>query len=303
MGPSAMAESDVTIGVDIGGTRIKAVAAREDGTIVAERIVPTIDDVESLVAQVGKLIASFEAPTAAIGISAPGIAARDNRSIAWMRGRMGAVEGLDWQRRLERNVRVLNDAHAATVAEAWIGAARGAQHAVMLTLGTGVGGGVIVDGRLLQGATGRAGHLGHVSIEQARPPDIVGTPGSIEDAIGNHTLAARSGGRFTDTSELVKAVQQGDRAAADCWQRSVRSLAVGITSLVNAFDPEVVVLGGGIAESGPALFDLLTIYMDELEWRPTGQRVPIVAAKLGELSGAIGAARFAALATCEERTR
>jgi glucokinase len=298
-----MAESDVTIGVDIGGTRIKAITAREDGTIVAERIVPTIDDVESLVAQVDKLIASFGAQAAAIGISAPGIAARDNRSIAWMRGRMRAVEGLDWQRRLELNARVLNDAHAATVAEAWIGAAQGAQHAVMLTLGTGVGGGVIVDGRLLQGATGRAGHLGHVSIEQARPPDIVGTPGSIEDAIGNHTLAARSGGRFTDTSELVKAVQQGDRAAADCWQRSVRSLAVGITSLVNAFDPEVVVLGGGIAESGPALFDLLTIYMDELEWRPTGQRVPIVAAKLGELSGAIGAARFAALATCEERTR
>jgi glucokinase len=200
-------------------------------------------------------------------------------------------------------VRVLNDAHAATVAEAWIGAAQGAQHAVMLTLGTGVGGGVIVDGRLLQGATGRAGHLGHVSIEQDGSPDIVGTPGSIEDAIGNHTLAARSGGRFTDTSELVKAAQNGDRAAADCWQRSVRGLAVGITSLVNAFDPEIVVLGGGIAESGPALFELLTIYMDELEWRPTGQRVPIVAAKLGELSGAIGAARFAALATCEERTR
>jgi glucokinase len=92
MGPSAMAESDVTIGVDIGGTRIKAVAAREDGTIVAERIVPTIDDVESLVAQVGKLISSFEAPNAAIGISSPGIAARDNRSSAWMRGSMGAVE-------------------------------------------------------------------------------------------------------------------------------------------------------------------------------------------------------------------
>ena len=216
---------------------------------------------------------------------------------------MEAVEGLDWRQRLKRDIWVLNDAHAATLAEAWIGAAQGAQHALMLTLGTGVGGGVIVDGRLLQGATGRAGHLGHVSIDQRLPPDIVGTPGSIEDAIGNHTLAARSCGRFSDTSALVRAAEAGDAAAAECWWRSVHSLAVGITSLVNAFDPEIVVLGGGIAESGPALFDPLSIYMDELEWRPTGQRVPIVAARLGELSGAIGAARFAALESCEERQR
>jgi len=90
-------------------------------------------------------------------------------------------------------------------------------------------------------------------------------------------------------------------AAAECWQRSIRGLAVGIATLVNAFDPEIVVLGGGIAESGSMLFEPLREYLDEVEWRPTGEPVCIVAATLGELAGAIGAARFAALKSAEER--
>jgi glucokinase len=173
----------------------------------------------------------------------------------------------------------------------------------VLTLGTGVGGGVIIDGSLLQGATGRAGHLGHVTLDKDGPPDIVGMPGSLEDCIGNHSLDARSGSRFRDTGEMVQAAAAGDVEAAECWRRSVRGLAVGIASLVNAFDPEIIVLGGGISECGPSLFDLLQKYLDEVEWRPTGERVPVVAAKLGELAGAIGAARFAAVRSVEERTR
>jgi glucokinase len=298
-----MAETQVFIGVDIGGTRIKAVAAAPDGKIVAQRIAPTVDDVEMLVGVVGGLVQELAAPDAAIGISAPGIAARNNRSIAWMRGRIEAVEGLDWQQRLKRTIWVLNDAHAAALAEAWIGAARGASYALVLTLGTGVGGGVIVGGRLLQGATGRAGHLGHISINMDGPPDIVGMPGSLEDSIGNHNLRERSGGRFGDTAELVRAAEASDGAAVECWQRSVHGLAVGIASLINAFDPEIVVVGGGISACGPPLFELLREYMDKVEWRPTGTRVPVVAAQLGELAGAIGAARFAALRSLEEQHR
>ena len=152
-----MAEPQTTVGVDIGGTRIKAVAVAPDGKIAAQRIAPTVDDVESLVGVVGGLIRELAAADAAIGISAPGIAARNNRSIAWMRGRIEAVEGLDWQAQLKRNIWVLNDAHAAATAEAWVGAARGASHAVVLTLGTGVGGGVIVDGRLAARSDGASG--------------------------------------------------------------------------------------------------------------------------------------------------
>jgi len=127
--------------------------------------------------------------------------------------------------------------------------------------------------------------------------------GSEGTGVGNHNLHLRSGGRFRDTAELVKAAAAGDADAAECWRRSMRGLAVGIATLVNAFDPQIVVLGGGIAECGPMLFEPLREFLDEVEWRPTGERVPVVAAKLGELAGAIGAARFAALQTAEERAR
>lgn len=303
MGRCAMSEFAHTLGIDIGGTRIKAVAVQPDGEVVAERIEPSANCVETLLMAISRTVGELANEGSPIGISAPGLASRDNRSIAWMRGRMEAVEGLAWRERLDRDVWVLNDGHAAAVGENWLGAARGAAHALLLTLGTGVGGGVIVAGRVLQGATGRAGHLGHITLDATGLPDIVGMPGSLEDCVGNHNLAARSGGRFHDTETLLRSVRAGDSSAAECWQASLRGLAVGIASLINAFDPEVVVLGGGIAESGPALFEPLQEYLDQVEWRPWGKRVPIVAAKLGELAGAIGAARFAMLQTVEESNR
>jgi glucokinase len=166
---------------------------------------------------------------------------------------------------------------------------------VLLTLGTGVGGGALVDGRLLAGHVGRAGHLGHVTVDADGAPDIVGTPGSLEDAIGECTLAERSGGRFRTTEALVRAAGEGDRDAAAVWLRSVRRLACAIASLVNVLDPEVVLLGGGIARAGPALFDPLARFLDALEWRPLGTATPVVPAALGELAGAFGAARHAIL--------
>ena len=298
-----MSDAAAALGIDIGGTRIKAVAVRRDGEVVARRIVPSAYSVEALVAAIAALVGETAAGASAIGISAPGLANRNSRSIAWMRGRMEAVEGLDWSSRLGRNVWVLNDGHAAAVGENWLGAARGVAHAILLTLGTGVGGGIIIDGRVLQGATGRAGHVGHITLDAHGTPDIVGMPGSMEDAIGNHNIATRSGGRFTSTASLLEAVSTADEVAAQCWQTSIRELAVGVASLINAFDPEVVVLGGGIAECGAALFTPLQRELDQVEWRPTGVGVPVVPAQLGEFAGAIGAARFAMLKNEEESPR
>jgi glucokinase len=293
MGFHQMTNDRITIGIDIGGTRTKAVALDADGTIVRKQVVPSHDDVESLLRSVGELLEQLSTPGQAVGISAPGIVARDNRAISWMRGRMQAVEGLNWMERLGRDVWVLNDAHAAAIGEAWIGAARAKSHVVVLTLGTGVGGGVILDGCLYQGSTGRAGHLGHTTVDADGFPDIVRMPGSLEDCIGNHNVHGRSGGRFSSTDELVRAVKDGDTFAIECWRESVRGLAVAVAGFINAFDPEVVVIGGGISECGPCLFDPLGEFLDEVEWRPTGDRVPIVPAELGEFAGAIGAARFA----------
>jgi glucokinase len=230
-----------------------------------------------------------------IGVAAPGLAASDGRSIGWMQGRMAAVQGLDWTTYLNLGVTipVLNDAHAALLGEVWKGAAAGSRNALLLTLGTGVGGAALIDGVLLRGQIGRAGHLGHICLDPDGVPDIVGTPGSLEDAIGECTLRERTKGRFATTEALIAAHQAGDTEAGAVWLRSVYLLACGIVSLINAFDPEIIVVGGGISKSGAALFDPLHQHLQEREWRPTGSTVQIVPAALGEWAGAYGAARHA----------
>lgn len=279
------------LGIDLGGTQIKAVLASDHGEILRRELRATTGNFpETVRALVHELAA--DAP---VGISAPGLAATDGRSIAHMPGRMPGLAGLDWTTHLGRSqiVPVLNDAHAALLGEAWIGAARGLRDCFMLTLGTGVGGAILADGRILRGHLGRAGHLGHITLDPFSPPDIVGTPGSLEDWIGNHNISTRTRGRFATTHELISAATAGDEAAQQTWQRSIRGLAAAIASLINVLDPEAVILGGGIAQAGEPLFAPLRAELEKLEWRPTGTAVPIVPAQLGEWAGAIGAARQA----------
>jgi len=160
----------------------------------------------------------------------------------------------------------------------------------MLTLGTGVGGAAIVDGRLLRGHIGRAGHLGHSSLDIDGPTDVCGTPGSLEMMIGNCTIAERTQGLFKTTHDLVAAHVAGDPEASYFWLRSVRALACAIASFVNILDPEAVVIGGGIARSGESLLTPLRECLAEIEWRSTGYSVKVVPAALGEFAGAFGAA-------------
>jgi glucokinase len=108
--------------------------------------------------------------------------------------------------------------------------------------------------------------------------------------IGNYNVLERSRGRFDSTRRLVEAHLEGDEDASRVWLRSVFHLAAAVASFINAFDPEIVIIGGGIAQAGTALFDPLSNYLDNFEWRPTNHRVPVVSALLGEKAGAIGAA-------------
>ena len=288
------------IGVDLGGTNIKIAVLSADGEVLDRSTCETADDGVGSWAQTIKqrieLIGEQRGePPSHIGLAAPGLAARDGLSIANMQGRLQGLEGLVWVDYLETSasVRVLNDAHAALLGEVWKGAASGFRDVVLLTLGTGVGGAVLADGRLLKGHLGRAGHLGHISLNPDGPPDIVGTPGSLEQMIGNCSLRERSAGRFTSTRELVEAHLSGDAHATEVWVRSVYHLATALASIINAFDPEVIILGGGIARAGPALFDQLSHFMKQVEWRPFGRPVPIIPTTLKEQAGALGAARYA----------
>ena len=292
-----------SVGVDLGGTNIKIVVVSDDGELL-EYLTCDTGDAQGSWSETIKL--NLEAirtrrghSPCQIGIASPGLAAKDGLSIAHMQGRLNGIEGFVWTKFLDwpTPVFVLNDAHAALMGEVWQGAAKGFSNVILLTLGTGVGGAVLAEGRLLKGQIGRAGHLGHVTVNSDGTGDIVGTPGSLEQMIGNYNVLERSKGRFDSTRRLVEAHLGGDEDASRLWLRSVFHLAAAVASFINAFDPEIVIIGGGIAQAGPALFGPLASYLDKFEWRPMNHRVPVVSALLGEKAGAIGAAYNSILKT------
>jgi glucokinase len=291
-----MDESAYVIGLDLGGSSLKWVAAGKGGEVLEKGAVEfdaarPMSWAEEIGAAVGR-ISKRKGRLAGIGVSAPGLAARDGRAIAFMPGRLAGLENLVWRDFLgvDFEVPVLNDAHAALLGEVWVGSARGCANVVMLTLGTGVGGAAMVDGRLLLGAMGRAGHLGHVTVDPNGPGDVTNMPGSLEMAIGNCSILERTNGRFKTTHELLAAHESGDAGATAVWLKSVRDLAFAIGGFINCFDPEVVLVGGGIARAGAALFAPLEGYLRPIEWQPGGRAVPVKAAELGEYAGAMGAA-------------
>ncbi len=284
------------IGIDLGGTRIKAVVVDVHGAVLESRSVKTHGDGPDAWAQcIANIVHDFEARlgvATGMGLAAPGLASPDGRKIAHLPGRLKGLVDLDWTVFLDRRdaVVVLNDAHACLQGEHWVGCAKGMRDVVLLTLGTGVGGAILQDGKVRRGRLGRAGHVGHISLDVDGPPSILGTPGSLESAIGECSVVERCQGRFRSTQELVAAAHAGNAFAQEVWRRSIRKLACGITSLINVLDPEAVVLGGGIALAGEALLLPLRQELDRVEWRPGGQQVALLTATQADFGGAIGAA-------------
>lgn len=291
------------IGIDLGGTRIKGAAFElSNGDLIFEETAPTrdgevVEGFPAFVEEIRGLVRGFEARdsrrSAVIGLSSPGLADATASRIVAMPGRLEGLEGLDWPETLGRPVAVINDAHAALMGEIWQGAAAGVKDVILLTLGTGVGGAIVTGGRLLRGHFGKAGHLGHSSLDLEGKPDICGMPGTLEDMIGNHNVSERTGGRYGSTAELVKAVRSGEEVAKEAWGRSLRALGVSVASLVNILDPELILIGGGISEAWGQIEVPLKDWMDEFEWRPGGGQVEIRRARLGPMAGAYGAAYFA----------
>lgn len=286
------------IGIDIGGTRIKAVLIDKDGNVLYHNYQSTEDNAEMAWRQtVMDIILDIKNRYAekeiVLGISAPGLPNEDNTAIACMPGRMQGLENFNWQSNLKLPACVLNDAVAAMVAESRFGAARKKSNAVLVTLGTGVGGAILIDGKPYQGAFNKAGHIGHMVIDDEGDCDVTGMPGSLEECIGECTIEKRTGGRFHNTRELLDAMKNGDDYAKNVWLKSVRQLAIGLSSITNVLSPETIVLGGGITEAGADLFDPLNEYMARYEWRTGGQKAEIVKAVFGDLAGAVGAAFYA----------
>ncbi|HMD00292.1 MAG TPA: ROK family protein, partial [Ferruginibacter sp.] len=143
------------------------------------------------------------------------------------------------------------------------------------------------------GSFNKAGHIGHMVINDTGDCDVTGMPGSLEESMGNYTVKKRSNGRFASTHELLNACRAGDEFAKKVWLTSVKKLAIGLASASNFVSPDTIIIGGGIAQADDDLFIPLNRWFDEFEWQPGGIRPRIVKAMHGDMAGAIGAACFA----------
>ena len=283
------------IGIDLGGTNVKAVRITAEGEILAKEIVPIRQgDWRSAVHEAFTKVNTTHEPASCFGLAAPGLPDHENRQINHMPGRLDGLERFNWSDFLHQPVHVLNDAHAALLAEVNFGVAKGLNNVVMLTLGTGVGGAILINGQLYQGINQRAGSIGDMSLNaESDEIGFLQVPGTLEDAIGNESVPRRSNGIFQTTRELVEAYARGDAYATEVWLRSVKKLSVALCSLINILAPQQIILGGGIAQSDDHLFMPLAGFMNQYEWRPDGQATPVVKAHFDDLAGAIGAACFA----------
>ncbi len=294
-----MIMQSLSIGIDLGCTNIKGVLIDKEGNLLYETKCETNEqDDAHWKRAVADMIQDFKKKAGGnvntIGLSAPGLADAENKCISFMPGRLPGLENFNWSDRIKEKVWVLNDAHAAMMAEATFGAAKGLQHAVLLSLGTGVGGGILMNGQLYQGISQMAGHIGHTTVNaETSRRDVTNMAGSIEEAIGNVTLAERSHGKYHSTEELVNDFRKGDHFATWVWLSSVRKLAVCIASVINILSPEAVILSGGIIQAKEALLNPLQDFLDLYEWRPGGKKTQIKFAYFSDRAGAIGAAGFA----------
>ncbi|MBM3441591.1 MAG: ROK family protein [Bacteroidetes bacterium] len=289
----------VAMGIDVGGTHIKGVVLSAEGQVLQSHHIPTLDDPaghwRDRVREMAEALRDLHGSAIpAAGISAPGLANSDNTAIVQMPGRLSGLVGLVWSDWLGLPCSVLNDAHAALLAEAAYGAMSGFRHGVLLTLGTGVGGAIMIDGTLYQGQSQMAGHFGHAVLNAYDDEQsLLGMPGSLEYALGNYSVARRSRGRFLDTHALLDAFVRGDVFAQWLWLDMMRKLAIFISTLSNGLSPEVVCLAGGMTQASDHLLQPLESFLDIYEFRPDGVRTQLRIAKFADMAGAIGAARMA----------
>jgi glucokinase len=313
-----MPEETLAVGVDIGGTAIKLGLVRPSGAIVtqAEIATPVALPQEEAVGVIARAIEGLArgGGVRAVGIgcaglvdSARGIVHVSPNLPQWHDALLG-----EWTTRvLSLPVSVLNDANAFALAEAHSGAGRGHSPVVGITLGTGVGGAIVEDGRLRGGRFGFGGEIGHMSLEMDGPPCPCGNRGCLELYVGRRALVAaylsRAGwgpGRITfdlargereelDPKLLYDAANRGDTAAREVFARAGIVVGVALANLTNLIDPEVFVIGGGVAQAGDLLLEPARRTLAERAMLGASRVPAVLPAALGTGAGLIGAALHA----------
>ena len=304
------------IAVDLGGTKLAAGVVDRDGTVVRRAVEPTdLTGEDAVLAQLERVIGRLvDGGFDALGVGIPStIDQRSGRAVTSVNI---PLAGVDLRDRLQDSFGVPalleNDGNAAAVAEHRLGAGRGARNVVMLTLGTGVGGGLILDDRLYRGSVGAAGELGHITLDLNGPPCQGVCPGrghleamasgQAADRLADRAAAERpdgdlgraaAAGRDVNPRLLVELAAAGPGDARDVLEHVGFHLGVGISDLVNVFNPEVVVVGGGLGEAGELLLAPARKVVAERTLLPSRDVVRIVEAELGPDAGLVGAALVA----------
>ena len=285
------------IGVDLGGTAIKLGRFSLDGELLAELEVPTPQPpmpgavVIAIVEAVQQLDPERLASSVGLGLPGPMDAAGRVARVCINLPGWEQVPLAEWlEPQLQRRVTLANDGNCAVVGEAWQGAAKGYQDVLLLTLGTGVGGGVLLGGRLFTGHGGAAAEPGLICIDPEGPPCNSGNRGSLEQFCSIGALARQSS---LTPHELCQQADAGDPEALAIWQRYGRHLGVGLSSLIYVLTPELVLIGGGLSA---ASHHFLPSALEEVEHRvqrESRQGLEIRRCALGNGAGRLGAARLA----------
>jgi glucokinase len=302
----------LVIGIDVGGTKLLAGAIDREGVVTRRREVPTpIASEETLLTGLEELVDSLlDDDVQALGFGLPStIDQRRGQAVQSVNIPLAGVPFRNrFAERFSLPVGIDNDANAAAIAEWQIGAGRGTQHMIMLTLGTGVGGGLILDGRPYRGAVGAAAELGHIVVEfDGRPCQGACTGrGHIEayaTGLAASKDAAEAFGAGADSHALIERARADDRAALEVLNAIASRLGATMGSLVNIFNPEAIVIGGGWGEAADEyLLDTAREVMLREALSPGRELVRVVPAELGPDAGLVGAGfvAFEALDAGEE---
>jgi glucokinase len=320
-GPPA---ADVTYGIDIGGTKVLGVALRASDEIIADARVATptgtrtivgshvAEAVAEVVADLDRELATTGAAPFPVGVGAPGMV--DRRGRLCFAPNLPQAQGVDWTELIGkqlpgRTVVIENDANLAVLAEHRLGAARGYGNAVMVTLGTGIGGGIVIDGRVQVGSAGFAGEIGHMVVDPAGPACPCGRRGCWERfasgaGLGVMAREAALAGRLGEVVRLAggdpESVRGEDVSAAaatgDPGARQVIAevgwwIGFGLANLASVLDPECFVLGGGVVRAGDLLIESArTTFAELVEGGDRRPQAVIGPAAFGERAGAVGGA-------------
>jgi len=296
------------IGIDLGATRIKIGLVNQKGRVIYRREVDTPFNakqarlVASLVINIGDIIKEAgikRSQILGVGIGVPG-PVDSRRGIVRYFPNIKGWEGVPLksilQRRLGLKVSLDNDVNAMALAEYRFGAGRGAANLICLTLGTGVGGGIIINGESYRGSTMCAGERGHIPINEKGPRCNCGGIGCLERYIGNRYILYRTRrifGKGITLKRLDSLARRGNGKALRIWKDVGRKLGAALTGVVNLLNPDVIIIGGGVSKAGELVLRPLKKEIKARAMKDQASHVKVVRAKLGDNAGIIGASLLA----------